>query len=155
MDVFLPLNIRMEGKKILFVGGGSVALRKIRTIEQFTRGITILAPEINEELRGRGFTERYKSYESGDLEGYFLVYASTNDHEVNRRIRDDAERLGILVNVVDNRELSTFISPAILSRDDMVVAISSNGRNVKKSVVCRNRIRELMEKMERFPAREG
>ncbi len=142
--VFLPLNVRIDNKKILFVGGGKIAMHKIQTVEQYTRNITILAPEIHPDLKGKGFTEIVKRYEPSDLEGAFLVYASTNDGEVNRQIKDDAERLGILVNVVDNRELSSFISPAVIRQGEMTIAISSNGENVKKSVEWRNRIREMM-----------
>jgi precorrin-2 dehydrogenase / sirohydrochlorin ferrochelatase len=144
MKVFLPLNIRVDDKKILFVGGGKIALHKIRTIEQYTRNITILAPEISEELSGKGFAEIRKQYEPSDLDGYFLVYASTNDNAVNRRVKDDAAARGIMVNVVDNRELSDFISPAIIKKGDMTVAVSSNGRNVKRSVEWRNRLRDTV-----------
>jgi precorrin-2 dehydrogenase/sirohydrochlorin ferrochelatase len=144
MKVFLPLNIRVDNKKILFVGGGKIALHKIQTIEKYTRNITIVSPEIIDELKGKGFTEIYKTYEPSDLDGAFLVYASTNVEEVNRRVRDDAEARGILVNVVDNRELSGFISPAIIKQGEMTVAVSSNGQNVKKSVEWRNRLREFV-----------
>jgi precorrin-2 dehydrogenase/sirohydrochlorin ferrochelatase len=144
MKVFLPLNIRVDNKKILFVGGGKIALHKIRTIGQYTRNITILAPEIIDDLRGKGFTEVYKTYEPSDLDGAFLVYASTNVETVNRQIRDDAEARGILVNVVDNRELSGFISPAVIRKGEMTITVSSNGQNVKKSVEWRNRLREVV-----------
>jgi precorrin-2 dehydrogenase/sirohydrochlorin ferrochelatase len=152
MKVFLPLNIRVDNKKLLFVGGGKIAMHKIQTVEQYTRNITILAPFISDELKDRGFTEIYKEYESSDLDGFFLVYAATNDSEVNRRIRDDAEERGIMVNVVDNRELSDFISPAIIRKDEMTIAVSSNGQNVKKSVEWRNKLRELV--MNGFPQRK-
>jgi precorrin-2 dehydrogenase/sirohydrochlorin ferrochelatase len=143
--VFLPLNVRIDNKKILFVGGGKIAMHKIQTVEQYTGNITILAPEIHPDLQGKGFTEIVKRYEPADLEGAFLVYASTNDEEVNRQIKEDAERLGILVNVVDNRELSSFISPAVIRKDEMTITVSSNGENVKKSVAWRNKIREMMQ----------
>lgn len=144
MKVFLPLNIRVDDKKLLFVGGGRIALHKIQTIEQYTRNITIIAPEIIDELRGKGFNEIFKSYDPSDLDGFFLVYASTNDQEVNRRVREDAAARGIMVNVVDNRELSDFISPAIVRKGDMTIAVSSNGQNVKKSVEWRNRLRDTV-----------
>ncbi|TLU88655.1 MAG: bifunctional precorrin-2 dehydrogenase/sirohydrochlorin ferrochelatase [Chlorobium sp.] len=146
MKVFLPLNIRIDNRKILFVGGGKIAMHKIQTVGQYTSGITILAPWIHDDLKGKGYTEIYKEYEKSDLEGFFLVYASTNDNEVNRRIRDDAAQMGIMVNVVDNRELSDFISPAVIKQDEMTIAVSSNGQNVKKSVEWRNRIKALLEK---------
>ncbi|HHE07483.1 MAG TPA: bifunctional precorrin-2 dehydrogenase/sirohydrochlorin ferrochelatase, partial [Chlorobaculum parvum] len=130
---------------ILFVGGVKSARHKIQTIEQYTRNITIFSPEMLDELKGKGFTEIYKTYEPSDLDGAFLVYASTNIEEVNRQVRDDAEARGIIVNVVDNRELSDFISPAIIKKGEMTVAVSSNGQNVKKSVAWRNRLREMID----------
>ncbi|MEI6757754.1 MAG: bifunctional precorrin-2 dehydrogenase/sirohydrochlorin ferrochelatase [Chlorobium sp.] len=145
MKVFLPLNIRIDDKKILFVGGGKIAMHKIQTVEQYTRNITILSPWISEELKAKGFVEIIKEYEKKDLEGFFLVYACTNDIEVNRQIKNDAAELRIMVNVVDNRELSDFISPAVFKQDEMTIAVSSNGQNVKKAVEWRNRIKEMMQ----------
>ena len=145
MKSFLPLNIRIDNKKILFVGGGNIALHKIKTVEQYTRNISIVSPEIHDELHRKGFTEMYKEYEPSDLEGFFLVYACTNNLEVNRRIKNDAAAYGILVNVVDNRNLSDFISPAIIKKDEMTIAVSSNGENVKKSVEWRNKIQAMLQ----------
>ncbi len=145
MKVFLPINIRIDDKKILFVGGGKIAMHKIKTVEKYSRNITLVAPEIHEDLKGAGFREIYKEYETSDLAGFFLVYACTNNLELNQRIKKDAAESGILVNVVDNRELSDFISPAIIKREEMTVAISSNGENVKKSVEWRNRIESMLD----------
>jgi precorrin-2 dehydrogenase / sirohydrochlorin ferrochelatase len=145
MKSFLPLNIRIDNRKILFVGGGNIALHKIRTVEQYTRNISIVSLEIKDELHQMGFTEICKEYEKSDLEGFFLVYACTNNLEVNRRIKNDAATYGIMVNVVDNRELSDFISPAVIKKDEMTIAVSSNGENVKKSVEWRNKIKAILE----------
>lgn len=145
MKIFLPVNIRIDDKKILFVGGGSIARHKVQTVEQYTGNITILSPRIDDDLKGKGFCEIYKEYEKIDLEGFFIVYACTNDIEVNRRIKKDAGELGVLVNVADNSDLSDFISPAVFKLDEMTVAISSNGQNAKKSVEWRNRIKALLQ----------
>ena len=139
------MNIRIDNKKILFVGGGKIALHKISTVRQYTRNISIISPEIQDELHQMGFTEIRKEYETSDLEGFFLVYACTNNIEVNRRIKNDAAAYGIMVNVVDNRELSDFISPAVIKQDEMTIAVSSNGENVKKSVEWRNKIKAMLQ----------
>jgi len=145
MKIFLPINIRIDNKKILFIGGGKIAMHKILTVEKYSSNITILSPAIHDELKGKGFTAIYKEYEKSDLNGFFLVYACTNNIEVNRRIKNDCETYGILVNVVDNRELSDFISPAVFKQDEMTVAISSNGQNVKKSVEWRDKIKAILQ----------
>ncbi|MBV5303621.1 MAG: bifunctional precorrin-2 dehydrogenase/sirohydrochlorin ferrochelatase [Chlorobium sp.] len=146
MKSFLPLNIRIDNKKILFVGGGKIALHKIKTVLQYTRNISIISPEIQDELHQMGFEEICKEYETSDLEGFFLVYACTNNIEVNRRIKNDAAAYGIMVNVVDNRELSDFISPAVIKMDEMTIAVSSNGENVKKTVEWRNKLKSIIER---------
>ena len=146
MKSFLPLNIRIDNKKILFVGGGKIALHKIKTVLQYTRNISIISPEIQDGLHQMGFEEIYKEYETSDLEGFFLVYACTNNIEVNRRIKNDAAAYGIMVNVVDNRELSDFISPAVIKMDEMTIAVSSNGENVKKTVEWRNKLKSIIER---------
>ncbi|NTV05415.1 MAG: bifunctional precorrin-2 dehydrogenase/sirohydrochlorin ferrochelatase [Chlorobiaceae bacterium] len=145
MKSFLPLNIRIDNKKILFVGGGKIALHKIKTVGQYTRNISIVSPEIHDELHQMGLTEIRKKYESSDLKGFFLVYACTNNIDVNRRIKNDAGEYGILVNVVDNRELSDFISPAVIKQDEMTIAVSSNGENVKKSVEWRDKLKSILQ----------
>lgn len=145
MKVFLPVNIRIDDKKILFVGGGKIAMHKIQTVEQYTRNITIVSPEIHPDLKSKGFTEIYKEYDKSDLDGFFLVYACTNNIDINRQIKSDANERRIMINVVDNRELSDFISPAVIKQDEMTIAVSSNGQNVKKSVEWRNRIREMLQ----------
>lgn len=145
MKVFLPLNVRIDHKQILFVGGGKVALHKIKSLIHYTHNITIIAPEILPELHAMGFTEKYKEYEADDLQGFFLVYAATNNLEVNQRICEDAHKAGVLVNVVDNRELSDFISPAIIKDGVMTIAVSSNGENVKRTVALRNAIKAVLE----------
>ncbi len=145
MKVFLPLTIRVDDKQLLFVGGGNIAMHKIQTVEKYTRNITIVAPEIHEELQEKGFRLVFKEYEPSDIEGHFLVYAATDNMEVNRKIKQDAESRGIMVNVVDNRELSDFISPAIYKKDEMTIAISSNGQNVKKAVAWRNKVKEMLQ----------
>uniref|UniRef100_Q3AP84 precorrin-2 dehydrogenase n=1 Tax=Chlorobium chlorochromatii (strain CaD3) TaxID=340177 RepID=Q3AP84_CHLCH len=145
MKVFLPLNVRIDHKKILFVGGGKVALHKIKSLIHYTYNITIISPYILPELHDMGFTEIYKEYEAADLEGFFLVYAATNNLVVNQQIRNDATLAGVLVNVVDNRELSDFISPAIIKDGPMTIAVSSNGEDVKRTVALRNAIKAMVE----------
>jgi precorrin-2 dehydrogenase/sirohydrochlorin ferrochelatase len=86
-----------------------------------------------------------KVYEKRDLSGFTIVYACTNDENLNRRIAEDARELGILVNVCDRKDISDFISPAIYKINNINVAVSSNGEDVKKSIYIRDKIKELFE----------
>ncbi len=143
---FLPITIDIEHETILIIGGGKVAIHKIESLEQFTHKIKVIAREVVPEIRERSFIEVIeKAYEPADLDGHLLVYAATDDHMLNSRIRTDARRYRCLVNVVDKPSNCDFISPAIHKQDQMTVAVSSNGENVFAAIHWRNQIRDLAQ----------
>ncbi len=143
--MFLPVCINIADKKILVVGGGKVALEKINSLKRFTGQITIIAREADKKIREYKYPVIDKSYEKADLDGFFLVYACTDSPETNRQIKKDCEKKGILVNVADNPGMCGFISPAIYKKDNMTVAVSSNGEDVLKSIEWRDKIRTLLD----------
>ncbi|TCD48241.1 bifunctional precorrin-2 dehydrogenase/sirohydrochlorin ferrochelatase [Chlorobium sp. N1] len=149
MSTFLPLCVRIDGRPILFVGGGALAMHKLQAVLRFDADVTVLAPGVDDEVRRSGARLLLKAYEPSDLEGFFLVYACSEDGELNRRVLADAEARGVLCNIVDNREDSSFISPALFRHDAMTVAVSSDGRNARRSVEWRNAIREFLLERER------
>lgn len=143
---FLPIAIDIERESILIIGGGKVAIHKIESLEKFTKNIKIVALDVVDEIRDRGFVEIVeKAYEPDDLKGHLLVYAATNDHELNSQIRADSLNYRCIVNVVDMPSNCDFISPAIYKKDNMTVAVSSNGENVYAAINWRNRVREFAE----------
>ena len=142
---FLPISINVTDKKILIIGGGRIANHKIGFIQQFTKNITVIGKEIIEEVKAHDITWIEKEYESSDLNGCFLVYACTNIIELNLQVKNDAEKLGILCNVVDNPKLCDFVSPAIYKRGIYTVAVGSNAQNVYKSIEIRNKIKEILD----------
>ena len=142
---FLPISINVTDKKILIIGGGRIANHKIGFIQQFTKNITVIGKEIIDEVKAHDITWIEKEYESSDLNGFFLVYACTNIIELNQQVKNDAEKLGILCNVVDNPKLCDFVSPAIYKRGIYTVAVGSNAQNVYKSIEIRNKIKELLD----------
>lgn len=143
---FLPVSIDIERESILIIGGGKVAIHKIESLEKFTHNIKVIAIDVVDEIRERGFIDIVeKAYEPSDLNGHLLVYAATNNHELNSRIRKDALNYRCLVNVVDKPDNCDFISPAIYKNKQMTVAVSSNGENVYASINWRNRIRKYAE----------
>lgn len=143
--IYLPVSLNISNKKILLIGGGKVALEKITSLKRFSSEIYIITEEADEVIKESGFPITYKSYEKSDLEGYFIVYACTNIREKNFEIKHDCAERGTLVNIVDNPKLCDFISPAIYKQDNMTVAVSSNGQEVRRSIKLRNEIREAIE----------
>ena len=145
---FLPLFYQLHGKSCLIVGGGHVALRKATLLNSAGAKITLVSPEITDELRalvvGSGGEICQRPYQSADLERKFLVIAATDDEELNRQVSVDAHDRHIPVNVVDNPDLCSFILPAIIDRSPLVVALSSGGKSPVLARMLRSRIETLV-----------
>lgn len=130
MDYF-PVFLDLKNRLCLLVGGGEVATRKGRMLAKAGARLRIVAPEISTELRelaARSDGELCeRGYRAGDLQGCVLAIAATDDESLNESISSDAQRLNLPVNVVDTPALCTYITPAIIDRSPLVVAISSGG----------------------------
>ncbi|MEI6284987.1 MAG: bifunctional precorrin-2 dehydrogenase/sirohydrochlorin ferrochelatase [Bacillota bacterium] len=137
---YLPIMLDVTNRRLLLIGGGRVAWQKIQTLQKFTNQITVLAAQISPQVQSSGWCCIEKHYESADLAGYDLIYACTNDRELNRRIAHDGAMAHKLVNVVDDAYLSDFISPAVFKRDEMIVAVSSSGTAVRQAIAWRDKI---------------
>jgi len=129
---FMPISVSLKDRRCLVVGGGPVALRKVESLLDYDTTITVVAPEANEKLeyharRGRIALER-REYQSPEAARYGLVISATNDAALNRRVHDDARGAGALVNVVDDPRHSDFIFPAVIRRDCLTAAISTDGK---------------------------
>jgi precorrin-2 dehydrogenase/sirohydrochlorin ferrochelatase len=128
----LALNICMQGKIAVIIGGGAVALRKIRTLLAAGASVRAVSLNITTEialLQNSGLlTIRLGSYTSSDLKGAFLVIAATDNNLVNEQICADADRLGILVAAAGNPGSGNCTFPAILHRGDLEIAVSTGGR---------------------------
>ena len=145
-NCYLPISLNLSDKHVLLIGGGKVALQKLKILRQFTNNITVLAPEIRTEITKTGVTCLYKPYAFNDLEAFQLVYSCTNNQQLNQQIAADCRKKKILINVVDTPELSDFISPAIYRQAEMTVAVSSGGSDVRKAIKWRNQAKEFFEK---------
>jgi len=143
--VFLPVCLNISNVRIVMIGGGRVAEHKLNGLLRFTKAVTVVAPEVSEAIRASGVTVRAEAYHAGVLEGAGLVYACTNDAALNRQVREDAHARGLLVNVADAPELCDFVSPAVVVRGEMAIAVSSQARNVKRAIAWRDRIGELLD----------
>jgi siroheme synthase-like protein len=142
---FMPVAINIRNRKILLVGGGKVALHKIPSLRQYHADIQVIAIKVCQEIRDLGISFREKAYDREDLGSAFLVYACTNIMPLNEKIYNDCQERGILVNVVDNPILCDFVSPAIYKKDYLSIAVSSNARDVYKSIEIRNKIKLILE----------
>lgn len=142
---YLPISIDISDSKILIVGGGQSALKKIQILQRFEAQLEVVAENIIDEIVLTGVKCIRKKYESSDLKGYLMVYSCTNNEILNRRIVLDGSNAGVLVNVHDNPALCRFVSPAIYKNGNITVAVGSNAQDVQESIRLRNLIQEFLE----------
>jgi|DewCreStandDraft_2_1066082.scaffolds.fasta_scaffold32782_2 precorrin-2 dehydrogenase/sirohydrochlorin ferrochelatase len=145
---YFPLLLDLRGRSCVVIGGGSAALQKCRILLDAGARITLVSPRILPELadllRSGAGTHVPRAYQRGDLAGHVLAVVATNDQAVQEAAAHEAEQLGILINVVDNPKRCSFIMPAILSRGDLTIAVSTAGRSPGFSGALRDRLAELL-----------
>lgn len=117
----------LEGRDVLVVGGGRVALEKVEGLLDCGARVTVVAPQVVPELAALDVTLVRRGYRSDDLADRFLVVVATSTTSVNRRVFRDAEAQALLCNVVDVPELCSFILPAVHREDPIAVAVSTGG----------------------------
>lgn len=152
MDYF-PAFLDLDGKPCLVVGGGEVAARKIRLLLAAGADVTVVAPELGESaaaLLGDGRIVRLaRGYAERDLDGKWLVVSATGNPDVDAGVFRDATARRIFCNAVDRQENCSYITPAIVDRSPVLVAVSSAGT----APVLARRIRAKLEAT--LPARLG
>lgn len=125
-----PIFVDLKNQACLIVGGGPVALRKIRLMISAGAKITVIAPELCDDLQsefGNEIEHHARPFKDSDIEGFRLITAATSAPLVNQRVSELAQRANILVNVVDQPEFCSFITPSIIDRSPVLVAISTGG----------------------------
>lgn len=148
MNTLYPIFIKLNHKLCIVVGGGEVAYRKVTALLQAEADVVVISPEISPKFENLLQTKQIKylarGFQSGDLKGAFVVIAATNNTAVNQRIWDEANRLNLLVNVVDVPEFCNFYVPAIIREGDVAVAISTNGKAPYLSKKLRLKLQSLL-----------
>jgi precorrin-2 dehydrogenase / sirohydrochlorin ferrochelatase len=133
MAALFPIFLKLEGRKVLVVGGGRIAEQKLHGLIHAGALVTVVAPELSDGVRARvdsgEITWNARRFEPVDLNVTALVIAATGDRSVNERIYRAADTLGILCNAVDEPEHCHFYYPATVQRGDLQIAISTNGRS--------------------------
>ena len=142
---YLPLFMQLRSQPVVVVGGGHIANRKVDLLRRSGARITVVSPELREELHKLASQGELhyvaERFSEAHIDGATLVIAATNDYDVNVAVSKAAQARKIPVNVVDNPTLSTFIFPAIVDRSPIIVAVSSGG----ESPVLARRVREQIE----------
>jgi len=131
-DKFMPISVSLKDRRCMVVGGGVSALREVEDLLEYDAAITVVAPKMHDKLefhakRGSVTLEK-REYRSPEAAGYGLVVSASEDAAVNEPVHRDARDAGVLVHVVDDLPHSDFIFPAVLRRDCLTAAISTDGK---------------------------
>jgi precorrin-2 dehydrogenase/sirohydrochlorin ferrochelatase len=128
-DVLYPVNLVVEGRRCVVVGGGAVAARKVDGLVAAGAEVVVVAPEISEQIRARGVRLVERPYQTGDLDEAWLAVVATGDPEVNRAVYADGEATRTWVNAADDPAACSFTLPAVMRRGPVMVAVSTAGHS--------------------------
>lgn len=133
MSLYFPIFVNLSQKKIVIVGAGNIASRRIATLVQFSSNITVIAPKVNLEIEELAKTYNFKifvrQYRREDILESDLVIAATDNLAVNDDIYYTCKQFGILVNVCSDQNKCDFYFPAIVKKSNVIVGITSGGEN--------------------------
>jgi siroheme synthase-like protein len=143
---YLPIFLDLGGRRCVVIGGRDVAEAKVRALLEAGAIVTVISREAADEIKSRAaageIQYRARNYEYGDLQGNSLAYLTDEHDDTIRTAAGEARTLGIPLNVVDHPESSTFISPAILRREDLQIAISTSGSSPAVARMIRHRLEQ-------------
>ncbi|HVF33262.1 MAG TPA: bifunctional precorrin-2 dehydrogenase/sirohydrochlorin ferrochelatase [Acidimicrobiales bacterium] len=138
-----PVNLVLEGRPVLLVGGGTVALRKAEGLAATGALVTVVAPAVDPGFdRLPGVTVHRRRYEAGEAGtgGYRLVLAATDDRSVNQAVHDDADAAGVWVNSADDPDRCTFTLPAVVRRGPLLLSVGTGGHSPAVASWVRQRL---------------
>jgi siroheme synthase-like protein len=138
--VSYPVNLLVTGRPCLVVGGGRVAARKAAGLVACGADVRVVAPVIGPEMRSLGLATEERAYRRGEVAGYRLVIAATDDPRTNRAVFEDGEAAAVWVNSADDPASCSFILPSVLRRGPITVAVSTSGRSPALARWLRGRI---------------
>lgn len=145
-----PLFINLNGQKVVLIGGGTVASRRINTLLSFGANITLISPDFADfhNFSHGEITWLQREYIEGDLDGAVLAVTATDNREVNHIVAEEAKKRGIPISVADHYEESTFYFPAICKSENLICGVVSvDGKAHKKVAKGAVAIRKTLEEL--------
>jgi precorrin-2 dehydrogenase/sirohydrochlorin ferrochelatase len=138
-----PVNLLLEGRTCLVVGGGRVAARKVQGLLACGAGVRVVAPEVDEEIRENPMVSvELRPYRRSDLDGCWLAIAATDSPEVNRAVYSDGAEARLWVNGADDPANCSFTLPSVVRRGDLTLSISTGGRSPALATWLRQRLED-------------
>ncbi|MBC1539175.1 precorrin-2 dehydrogenase/sirohydrochlorin ferrochelatase family protein [Listeria seeligeri] len=142
-----PIMLDLTGKKVVIIGGGKVALRKAKGLVEAAANVLVVGLTVLPEIKELGIQVLEESYRKEHLYGAFLVFICTDNREVNQAVADDAS-VDQLVNDTTNQANADFFNMATVTKDELVIGISTGGGNPSYAKKVKLEIANLVEKLE-------
>lgn len=148
MTHLYPIFLNLTGKRCLVIGGGKVAERKIETLLEYDAQVIVVSPDcsvrIGELARDKLITWQQRVFGPTDLDNVFMVFVATGDYGLNKSVAELCRIKGLLVNAVDDPANCDFYVPAILRRNSLCVAISTEGNSPLLAAKIRNELERVI-----------
>ncbi len=145
---YFPIFIDLKGQKVIVIGGGETAAQKVRLLLKTEAKVTVIAPTLTPELQGLVASKQISTIERefrpSDLKKARLIYAATGNETIDHAVSGAARELNIPVNVVDDQKACSFITPAIVDRSPVVIAISTEGAAPVLSVLLKSKLEAML-----------
>jgi siroheme synthase-like protein len=135
-----PVSLVVAGRRCLVVGGGTVAVGKVRGLVEAGALVTVIAPDVDPRIDELGATVERRPYRPGDVGAYRLAITATGDPAVDQQVYDDGEAAGVWVNSADDPERCSVVLPARLHRGRVTVAVSTGGHSPALAAWLRDRL---------------
>lgn len=143
-----PIFFDLTQRPCVVIGGGAVAERKVAGLVEAGAAVTIISPNLTRSLQRQvddGVVEYVaRSYQSGDLNGFFLAFTTTGDATVDALILADGRAAGVLVNSADDSARCDFFLPAVIRRGDLAIAVSTGGASPALARVMREELQSIV-----------
>ena len=156
--MWFPLFINLENKKVLVIGGGKVAAKKIEKILEYGADITVVTENVVEEkllklenikIENNQKIENDKAKIEKLVKGYFLVIAATDNEELNENIANVCDSNGMLINNVSSKVKMNAMFGGIVKNSEFQIAISTSGKSCKRSRAMKSEIQKVLDKKEK------
>ena len=156
--MWFPLFINLENKKVLVIGGGKVAAKKIEKILEYGADITVVTENVVEEkllklenvkIENNQKIENDKAKIEKLVKGYFLVIAATDNEELNENIANVCDSNGMLINNVSSKVKMNAMFGGIVKNDEFQIAVSTSGKNCRRSRAMKSEIQKILDKIEK------
>jgi siroheme synthase-like protein len=135
-----PVNLVLAGRPCLVVGGGPVALTKVRGLADAGARVTVVAPDVLPEVAALADVVERRPYRAGEAAGYRFVIAATGEPQVNQQVYDDGEAAGVWVNSADDPQRCSAILPARVRQGRLTLTVSTGGHSPAVAAWVRERL---------------